>query len=115
MNLLLTNYKINLLIVPLLFQDFPAIQTRKRSSEATSLLPRKGISDLIDNEAALTAWKRNKRKKATFSEEQGRLQVKESINIQEHKVIKNACERVNHIVLSQVEIILVWSRSSVSK
>lgn len=67
----------------MLLQDFQSTTRRKRSTEVVT-------SDLIENRAAFSEWKKDKRRKASSSEEQWLdHQVKQSTNIKDHKVTIN--------------------------
>lgn len=70
----------------MLLQDFQSTTRRKRSTEVVT----SDLTDLIENRAAFSEWKKDKRRKASSSEEQWLdHQVKQSTNIKDHKVTIN--------------------------
>ncbi|KAG8645074.1 hypothetical protein MANES_10G033900v8 [Manihot esculenta] len=63
--------------------DFQSTTRRKRSTEVVT----SDLTDLIENRAAFSEWKKDKRRKASSSEEQWLdHQVKQSTNIKDHKL-----------------------------
>ncbi|KAJ9160076.1 hypothetical protein P3X46_025510 [Hevea brasiliensis] len=88
--------------------DFRYTTTRKRSTEIVT----SGLTDLIENRTAFGEWKKNKRRKASSSEEQWLdHQVKGSAIIKEHKVPVRRSQKLSDKITALQKLVSPYGKT----